>query len=196
MFSKIFGGTGLQAVMAGRDAAGKTTLLYKLNLGEVVTTIPTIGFNVETVEFRKTKITSMDVSYQGLFGLIKYYLRHANSLIYVVDSADREGLDENKRFLNRFMSEDEFKTMPVLIFANKQDLSNTIDLPKLTEQLELYKLNDRKWTVQPCCAVTLDGVYDGLNWLSFAIQAQMEENKNEKNKSNENENENENEKEN
>ncbi|KAJ3440179.1 adp-ribosylation factor [Anaeramoeba flamelloides] len=191
MFSKIFGGTGLQAVMAGRDAAGKTTLLYKLNLGEVVTTIPTIGFTVETVEFRKTKITSMDVYYQRLFPLIKYYLRHANSLIYVVDSADREGIDENKRFLNRFMSEDEFKTMPVLIFANKQDLSNTIDLPKLTEQLELYKLNDRKWTVQPCCAVTLDGVYDGLNWLSFAIQAQMEENKNEKNKSNENENENE-----
>ena len=36
--------------MVGLDAAGKTTILYKLKLGEVVTTIPTIGFNVETVE--------------------------------------------------------------------------------------------------------------------------------------------------
>ena len=37
--------------MVGLDAAGKTTILYKLKLGEVVTTIPTIGFNVETVCF-------------------------------------------------------------------------------------------------------------------------------------------------
>lgn len=36
----------------GLDAAGKTTILYKLKLGEVVTTIPTIGFNVETVEYK------------------------------------------------------------------------------------------------------------------------------------------------
>ena len=33
--------------MVGLDAAGKTTILYKLKLGEIVTTIPTIGFNVE-----------------------------------------------------------------------------------------------------------------------------------------------------
>ena len=38
--------------MLGLDAAGKTTVLYKLKLGEVITTIPTIGFNVETVEYR------------------------------------------------------------------------------------------------------------------------------------------------
>lgn len=29
--------------MVGLDAAGKTTILYKLKLGEIVTTIPTIG---------------------------------------------------------------------------------------------------------------------------------------------------------
>ena len=39
-------------LMVGLDAAGKTTILYKLKLGEVVTTIPTIGFNVETVQYR------------------------------------------------------------------------------------------------------------------------------------------------
>jgi len=43
--------------MAGLDAAGKTTILYKLKLGEVVTTIPTIGFNVETVEYKYTSFT-------------------------------------------------------------------------------------------------------------------------------------------
>lgn len=47
----------------GLDAAGKTTILYKLKLGEVVTTIPTIGFNVETVEYK-------NISFTGAWGLV------------------------------------------------------------------------------------------------------------------------------
>jgi GTPase SAR1 family protein len=35
-----------------QDNAGKTTLLYRLKVGEVVTTIPTIGFNVESVTYK------------------------------------------------------------------------------------------------------------------------------------------------
>ncbi|KAJ3431656.1 adp-ribosylation factor [Anaeramoeba flamelloides] len=186
MFNKIFGDIGLQAVMTGLDAAGKTTILYKLNLGEVVASVPTIDFNLETVEFRNTKITSMEIGLQKLYPLERHFIKQANSLIYVIDSRDRERIDDNKLFLNKFYNDEEFKTMPVLIFANKQDLPNTIDLPKLTEQLELYKLKDRKWKVQPCCATTLKGVYEGLNWLSFAIKSQTEENKNQKENEKEN----------
>ena len=42
--------------MVGLDASGKTTILYKLKLGEIVTTIPTIGFNVETVEYKNIRL--------------------------------------------------------------------------------------------------------------------------------------------
>lgn len=53
IFAKLFGGKKeMRILMVGLDAAGKTTILYKLKLGEVVTTIPTIGFNVETVQVR------------------------------------------------------------------------------------------------------------------------------------------------
>merc|ERR1712146_635246 len=53
MFAKLFGGKKeARILMVGLDAAGKTTILYKLKLGEIVTTIPTIGFNVETVEYK------------------------------------------------------------------------------------------------------------------------------------------------
>ena len=48
----------------GLDAAGKTTILYKLKLGEIVTTIPTIGFNVETVEYKNISFTVWDVGGQ------------------------------------------------------------------------------------------------------------------------------------
>lgn len=47
--------------MSGLDASGRTTALYKLKLGEVVTTIPTIGFNVEAIEYRGTHLTLWDV---------------------------------------------------------------------------------------------------------------------------------------
>ena len=50
--------------MLGLDAAGKTTILYKLKLGEVVSSVPTIGFNVETVEYKNIKFTVWDVGGQ------------------------------------------------------------------------------------------------------------------------------------
>jgi len=51
LFDKLWGKKEMRILMVGLDAAGKTTILYKLKLGEIVTTIPTIGFNVETVEY-------------------------------------------------------------------------------------------------------------------------------------------------
>ena len=43
LFSKLFAKKEMRILMVGLDAAGKTTILYKLKLGEIVTTIPTIG---------------------------------------------------------------------------------------------------------------------------------------------------------
>ena len=57
LFGKLFGKKDVRILMVGLDAAGKTTILYKLKLGEIVTTIPTIGFNVETVEYKNISFT-------------------------------------------------------------------------------------------------------------------------------------------
>ena len=57
VFGKLFGKKDVRILMVGLDAAGKTTILYKLKLGEIVTTIPTIGFNVETVEYKNISFT-------------------------------------------------------------------------------------------------------------------------------------------
>merc|ERR1711934_886106 len=57
MFGKLFGKKDVRILMVGLDAAGKTTILYKLKLGEIVTTTPTIGFNVETVEYKNISFT-------------------------------------------------------------------------------------------------------------------------------------------
>lgn len=64
LMDRFFGATPARIVMLGLDNAGKTTVLYKLKLGEVVTTIPTIGFNVETVVYKNISFTVWDVGGQ------------------------------------------------------------------------------------------------------------------------------------
>jgi len=61
LFDKIFNKVEMRILMLGLDAAGKTTILYRLKLGEVVQSVPTIGFNVESVEYKKIKFTVWDV---------------------------------------------------------------------------------------------------------------------------------------
>jgi ADP-ribosylation factor protein 1 len=46
LFDKLWGKKEMRILMVGLDAAGKTTILYKLKLGEIVTTIPTIGMHI------------------------------------------------------------------------------------------------------------------------------------------------------
>lgn len=84
----------------GLDAAGKTTILYKLKLGEIVTTIPTIGFNVETVEYKNICFTVWDVGGQDrIRPLWRHYFQNTQGLIFVVDSNDRERIAEAEREL-------------------------------------------------------------------------------------------------
>ena len=124
--------------MVGLDAAGKTTILYKLKLGEVVTTIPTIGFNVETVEYKNISFTVWDVGGQDkIRPLWRHYYQNTQGLIFVVDSNDRERVEAAKDELHRMLSEDELSESVVLVFANKQDLPNAFSAAELTDRLGL-----------------------------------------------------------
>lgn len=66
----MFGNKQVRILMVGLDAAGKTTILYKLKLGEIVTTIPTIGFNVETVDYKNISFTVWVCDYLAFFGAL------------------------------------------------------------------------------------------------------------------------------
>ena len=152
--------------MCGLDAAGKTTILYKLKLGEVVTTIPTIGFNVETIQHGKINFTAWDVSGRsGIRPLWRHYYQNTDALIFVVDSNDRERIDECKHEIHRFLTEDELKDAMLLIMANKQDLPNAMSIAELTDKLNLHNIRERQWYIQASCATTGDGLRDGLDWL-------------------------------
>lgn len=170
LWKRLFGAKEMRILMVGLDAAGKTTILYKLKLGEIVTTIPTIGFNVETVEYKNISFTVWDVGGQDkIRPLWRHYFQNTQGLIFVVDSNDRERIDEAKEELNRMLSEDELRDAIVLVFANKQDLPNALSAAEVTEKLGLNSLSNRQWYIQCTCATNGDGLYEGLDWLSNTL---------------------------
>ncbi|KAK6295461.1 hypothetical protein J4Q44_G00346870 [Coregonus suidteri] len=144
MLSKIFGNKEMRILMLGLDAAGKTTILYKLKLGQSVTTIPTVGFNVETVTYKNVKFNVWDVGGQDkIRPLWRHYYTGTQGLIFVVDCADRDRIDEARQELHRIINDREMRDAIILIFANKQDLPDAMKPHEIQEKLGLTRIRDR-----------------------------------------------------
>lgn len=167
LFSNLFKNKEARILLVGLDAAGKTTILYKLKLDENVTTIPTIGFNVETVQYKKINFTMWDVGGQDkIRPLWRHYYANTNAVIFVVDSNDRDRVNEARDELQKMLSDDQLRDCVVLVLANKQDLPNAMSAAELTDKLALHNLRQRNWFIQPCCAISGEGLFEGLDWLS------------------------------
>jgi|EP00029_Vermamoeba_vermiformis_P004221 small GTP-binding protein len=174
-FDKLF--KGLQTkkpcriLMVGLDAAGKTTVLYKLKLGDVVQTIPTIGFNVETVQYKNISFTMWDVGGQHkIRPLWRHYYSNTEGIIFVVDSNDRERIDESAEELQHLLKEDELRNASLLVLSNKQDLPSAMSVAEVTERLGLHAIRNRNWFNQATCATSGDGLYEGLEWLANILK--------------------------
>ncbi|KAM3187942.1 ADP-ribosylation factor, Arf Arf6 [Hymenolepis weldensis] len=123
IFSKLFGNKEMRILMLGLDAAGKTTILYRLKLNNAVTTIPTVGFNVETVSYENIRFNVWDVGGQEkIRPLWRHYFTGTQGLIFVVDSADRGRIREAQLELHKIANDREMQDAIILVFANKQDL--------------------------------------------------------------------------
>lgn len=167
-----FGQRQARIVMLGLDAAGKTTILYKLKVNETVSTIPTIGFNVETVQpCKNVTFTVWDVGGQDkIRPLWRHYFQGSDGLLYVVDSNDAQRFDEAKGELSWILQDDEMRGVPVVILANKQDLPHAKSPSEVAEALGINNVRDREWYVQGTCAVSGDGIYNGMVKLSELVK--------------------------
>lgn len=161
-------------LMLGLYNAGKTTILHRLELGAIVTTMPTIGFNVETVEHKSRSLVSFTVWDVGGRDGIRMLWRHwyvgKDALIFVVDSSDEESLEQSHQQLWKMLGEEELRGRPLLVLANKQDLPKALAPAQLAERLGLHSLRGRLWDIQGCCATAGDGLFEGLDWLSTVVR--------------------------
>ena len=124
--------------MVGLDAAGKTTILYKLKMNETINTIPTIGFNMETLQYKNVSFNCWDIGGQTkLRGLWHHYFDGSHAIIYVVDSADRDRIEEAQESLAALLESEELKDAVLLVYANKQDLPGAMTCPEVVDKLGL-----------------------------------------------------------
>ena len=180
-FSKIWSALlrkkDVRILMVGLDAAGKTTILYQLKMGETVKTIPTIGFNVETLDYKGLNFTVWDVGGQDKIRVLwKHYYQNTDGLIFVVDSNDRDRIEVAAEELKKMLAEEELKDCCVLVMANKQDLNGALPPGEVTEKLGMGSLKGRSWLVQGTSAITGQGLKEGLDWMA-SVMLKKEKNK-------------------
>ena len=169
-WKKLLGKKDVRILMVGLDAAGKTTILYQLKMGETVKTIPTIGFNVETLEYKNLNFTVWDVGGQDKIRVLwKHYYQNTDGLIFVVDSNDKDRVEDAAEELKKMLGEEELKDAAVLVMANKQDLNGAISPNDVTEKLGLQSLKGRQWLVQGTSATTGQGLKEGLDWMAKTL---------------------------
>ncbi|KAK9830056.1 hypothetical protein WJX72_009458 [[Myrmecia] bisecta] len=158
-------------VMVGLDNAGKTTTLYKLHLGEAVVTNPTVGSNVEQIEFQNLKFEVWDLGGQAnLRPSWATYYRSTDAVIVVLDSTDRARVGIAKAELFTLLEHEHLQKAAVLILANKQDLKDAMNVAELTEALSLHSIKHHDWHIQSSCAITGDGLWAGIEWIAQRVK--------------------------
>ncbi|CAE8642509.1 unnamed protein product [Polarella glacialis] len=167
---RLAGKQEIRILMLGLDAAGKTTILHKLNLAEVVTVIPTIGFNVETVEYKNIHIVVWDVGGADRNRpLWRYYYENTHAVVFVVDSNDRDRIEDAHGELDKMLAESALRNAVLLIYANKQDLPGVMSVREVSERMGLNTMSTRTCHIQGSCATTGEGLNDGFDWLSSTL---------------------------
>ena len=91
--------------------------------------------------------------------------------MYVIDSADTRRIEEAGGELASLLEEEKLAGVPLLIFANKQDLLSAADADAITETLNLSAIKDRSWQIQACSAKTGDGLSGGMEYIVGEIGA-------------------------
>ena len=95
----------------------------------------------------------------------------STGLLYVVDSCDRERIDESREELEGILEEGNMKGVPFVIMANKQDMPNAMSPAQLIDNLGLRKYNGRnEWHVQATCAVTGEGIYEAMDAIGRLVK--------------------------
>jgi small GTP-binding protein len=172
----ISGKIEVRVLILGIDSAGKTTMLYSLSLRpERREIVPTVAFNIETVELGKLRLQIWDLG--GQIGLRRYwrlYFPNSDGIVFVIDSADRERIDLCAEQLRAALAEEELRGVPVVIMANKQDLADAMKTEEVSQRLGLANIKNRAWMIFPTSATQGTGIRDAFDWLSEAMESRVQ----------------------
>ncbi|CAK66295.1 unnamed protein product (macronuclear) [Paramecium tetraurelia] len=168
-FSKFFSRQKSQILINGLDAAGKSTILNQLKLGTVETLQIGIGYQQKKLETKFFNIFSWTIQGPNGIRLIwKHLYETSQALILVVDLTDKERMEEIQKWLEYCLIDNKRNNLPLLIYANKIDLAQ-FNYDDLVSELKFEKFSNN-WHIQPCCAITREGLEDGITWILQQIK--------------------------
>lgn len=169
-WTKVFKHKDVRILLLGLDGAGKTTLLYRVKLGEVVTHVPTIGFNVEQIQYKNITFTAWDIGARDkMRPLFRHYYKGTDAVVIVIDSSDRERMDELYcDVLKPALSAEELANSLFLFLVNKRDLPDTMDKDEVFVKLSLKSLK-HTWNIIETSAIRGDGLTDSMEWLAAQL---------------------------
>ena len=154
-------------LLLGMQNSGKTTILYRLSLGQVVKTTPTIGSNVEELIYENVKFQAWDLGGQeSTRSVWDVYYMNTDGVIYVIDSQDENNYEESKNQFHKVIKNSTLKNSTILIYANKQDLPGAKTIEQIIKDYQLDNIRNHSWKIQPCSATRGEGLIEGLKWLS------------------------------
>ena len=163
-------------ILLGIQNAGKTTILYRLAIGQLVKTTPTIGSNVEEISYNNVKLQAWDLGGQESSRSVwEIYFVNTDAIIYVIDTHD-ETYDDSKEQFYKLLKNDTLKNAIILIYANKQDLPGAKSVAEIIQIYGLDNIKDHIWHIQPCSAQTGEGLITGMKWLSDQLMFKSDNN--------------------
>ncbi|KAJ1608769.1 ADP-ribosylation factor-like protein 2 [Cryptosporidium canis] len=164
----------MRILVLGLDNAGKTTVVRKF-AGEDISRIqPTLGFNIKTLIHGKYRLNTWDIGGQKTIrSYWRNYFESTDGIIWVVDSTNVERIESCNEELHRLLSEERLSGASLLVFANKQDLSNALTPEEIANALDLSKISNRHWRIQSCCGLDGNGLKEGIDWIVHDIAAKV-----------------------
>jgi len=143
----------------------------RLQADEVIETVPTIGFNVETLQYKNLKFQVWDLGGQtSIRPYWRCYYANTDAIIFVVDSVDVDRLPVAKSELMAMLQEEDLKDAKLLVFANKQDQEGALGAAEISQALGLDTIKNRQWTIQQTAAKQGVGLFEGFDWLVTQIK--------------------------
>ncbi|KAI9092885.1 ADP-ribosylation factor family-domain-containing protein [Phlyctochytrium arcticum] len=167
-------------IILGLDNAGKTTLLERIK--STFTGVPglspdkiapTVGLNIGKVEVKNVQLQFWDLGGQKeLHSIWEKYYSECHAIVFVVDATDKERIEEVKNTFESVITNDSVEGVPVLMLANKQDVSTSLQVHEIKEIFNpiALHLGARDSKVMPVSALQGDGVEEAVNWLLVRLQ--------------------------
>lgn len=165
----------VSCLLKGLDNSGKTTILRRLGNESIDTVMPTQGFNVKSICSNSLKLHVWDIGGQkSIRQYWRNYYERTDVLIYCVDSSDSKRLEETASELSELLKEEKLQGVPLLVFANKQDLLNAKEAKEIGKILNLKRIKEsRKWTILECSSKSGEGIEEGFQWVMANMRQKL-----------------------